>query len=135
MRISLVVITAVVSLAVSGAASAATVTAVQGKVSINRGAGFKPVAGGTGAAAGDRVMVGKDSAGQIVYENGCTVEVAAGQVITVAAKPPCGAAGADAGFLTGGGAAPVIVGVAVVAGAVAAIASSNDDDNDKPASP
>ncbi len=118
--------------ALSCAASAATVTSVQGNVSINRGAGYAPVNSGTGAASGDKVMAAKNSVGQIAYDNGCVVEVLAGQVVTVLADPPC-ATGAS--FL-GGGIGPVIIGAVVVGGAVAAIAASgNDSDDDAPASP
>lgn len=131
MRFRTVGITIAAILTISSVAQAATVTVVQGSVSINRGAGFKPVSGGTGAAAGDRVKAGKDSAAQIAYEGGCVVEVAAGQVVTVAAAAPCAAGSAS--FL-GGGVAPVVVGAAVIGGAVAAIAASSGDD-DKPLSP
>ena len=119
------------------AASAATVTVVEGNVSINRGAGFKPVNGGTGAAKGDRVMAAANSVGQITYDNGCVEEVRAGRTVTVKEPPPCvpGATGDAAGIL-GGGVAPVVIGAALVGGVVAAIASGNNSGGgDAPASP
>lgn len=120
---------------ISTAASAATVTVVSGTVAINRGSGFKPVSGGTGAAAGDRIKAAANSSAQIVYENGCVVEVAADQVVTVAPAAPCvQGAGASAGLFGGGIVGPALIGAAVVGGAVAVISASNDD-NDKPISP
>lgn len=132
MRVSVIVVAALACAAASGAALAATVTTIEGNISINRGSGFKPVTGGgTGAASGDKVMAGKNSTGQIVYENGYVVEVKAGEVVTVQAQPP-----SQAGALALGGDAvvPVVAGVAVAGGVIAAVAASNDD-GDSPASP
>jgi hypothetical protein len=113
------------SFAFSTVSFAATVNTVQGKISVNRGTGFKPVSGGTGAAPGDKVMAGPNSSGQIVYDSGCVVEVAAGSVVTVMAAPPCAAGSA---FLGAGAETfvPVVAAAAVVGGGLAAISASSD---------
>ena len=73
----------------TSAVSAATVTAVTGKVSINRGDGFAQISSATSAKPGDRVMAGFGGTAEIVYDNGCRQKVESGSLITVVETPPC----------------------------------------------
>jgi len=73
----------------TSAVSAATVTAVTGKVSINRGDGFAQISSTTSAKPGDRVMAGFGGTADIVYDNGCRQKVEPGSLITVVGTPPC----------------------------------------------
>jgi hypothetical protein len=81
-------------------ASAATVTAVSGKVSINRGDGFVQISNGTSVKPGDRVMVGLAGMAEIVYENGCRQKVEPGSLITVADSLSCKTTTQDSGWVT-----------------------------------
>ncbi|MDE2445265.1 MAG: hypothetical protein KGO94_03740 [Alphaproteobacteria bacterium] len=74
---------------VQAAVSVAELGSIQGKVLVNKGEGFVALTNGTELNAGDRVMVGKDSAATIAYANGCAVSVNAAQVVTVAKTAPC----------------------------------------------
>ena len=89
-------------LVLSSAVSAATVTAVTGKVSINRGDGFSQISSATSAKPGDRVMAGLSSTAEIVYNNGCREILEPGSLITVAETPPCKTATVpqDGGWVT-----------------------------------
>ena len=62
----------------------ATVEPVAGKVSLNRGQGFKEVTGRAQANAGDQVMVNPGGRAKIVYFEGCMVDVRPGAVVGVA---------------------------------------------------
>jgi hypothetical protein len=74
---------------------AATVTAVEGQVSINRGNGFQQVTGAAQAEVGDLVMVGPNGTAQIVYSDDCSVPVLPGKVMTITAEAPCKEFAAD----------------------------------------
>ena len=62
----------------------ATVEPVAGKVSLNRGQGFKEVTGRAQANAGDQVMVNPGGRAKIVYLEGCMVDVRPGAVVGIA---------------------------------------------------
>jgi hypothetical protein len=116
-------------------ALAAVVSVVKGQVSVNRGDGYQPVIGKTGAWPADRVMASPNSSGEIVYEDGCVVEVKPGAVVAVQERSPCntGRFGIRPGYLIVG--ALVVGGVA---GGLALLAGGDDNDKsgvDKPASP
>ncbi len=70
-------------------ATAATVEPIAGKVSLNSGKGFKDLSGVTSANRGAKVMTGPNSEATIVYEDGCRVHVAAGQVVSVTTSAIC----------------------------------------------
>ena len=76
-------------LLLGSSAFAATLQPMQGEVLVNHGTGFERVAKDTMAGVGDSVMVGKDGSAQIVYNKQCSVAVKPGNVVTVAAEPPC----------------------------------------------
>jgi hypothetical protein len=75
------------SFVLASAASAATVTSVSGKVSINRGSGFAQISSGTSVKPGDTVMAGPSGQAEIVYDNGCRQKVEPGSVVVVAESP------------------------------------------------
>ena len=70
-------------------AFAATLQPMQGDVRINHGAGYQTITQQTVVAVGDSVMVGKGGSAQIVYNTQCSVAVRPGNVVTIAAEPPC----------------------------------------------
>ncbi len=77
------------SLFLGPAALAATVEPVQGKVSINRGGGYKPLSGPSQATAGVLVMVAPGGRARVVYDDQCSVAVKPGHVVAIAPEPPC----------------------------------------------
>ena len=106
-------------------ALAASVDSIQGKVSINRGSGFKPLNGSTEANAGDQVMASPGGSANIVYPDGCVVKVDPGTVVTVQEPSPCKAGGDHP-------ARPYIIGAAIVGGAVGiAVVVSNNNNGHK----
>ncbi|ADP69672.1 hypothetical protein Rvan_0386 [Rhodomicrobium vannielii ATCC 17100] len=77
-------------LTIGAGANAATLSYVEGAVSVNRGNGYAPAGAGTFLAPGDRIRVSAGSA-DIAYENGCVAKVGAGQTTVVPSTPPsCG---------------------------------------------
>jgi hypothetical protein len=75
-----------VFLASSGQALAATVNATSGQVLINRGEGYMMVAGSTQGNPGDTIVANPGGSAQIVYPDGCAVDVSPGSVATIAAQ-------------------------------------------------
>jgi hypothetical protein len=88
----LIVATSVVALNVS--AFGASVTAIEGSLSVNTGSGFRNLSGTTEVRAGGSVMAGPGARGEILYSDGCRIPVNPGAVSTVAPVSPC-ALGAD----------------------------------------
>jgi hypothetical protein len=74
-------------------ALAATVNATSGQVLINRGEGYTMVAGSTQAKAGDTIVVNPGGSAQIVYPDGCVIDVSPGSVAAIAVRSPCGGGG------------------------------------------
>ncbi len=70
-------------------AQTATVEPVQGSVSFSRGQGFQRVDGRVQANVGDSVMVGPDGAANVIYPDGCQVNVQPGAVADIAPLSPC----------------------------------------------
>ncbi|MGO9545791.1 MAG: hypothetical protein ACLPPF_13505 [Rhodomicrobium sp.] len=117
-------------------AQAATLSDVEGAVSVNRGSGFKPVMNGAALGPGDRVRTEAGSA-SIVYENGCTARVGPNQLLVVLSTPPACTGGGlkdgpvayagppDGSFIAGG--------LVIAGGAGLAVALANSSNN--PASP
>ena len=113
----------VASVVAVGAAQAVTVESVEGRVLINRGAGYRTVNNSVEGAPGNRVLANANSRARIVYDNGCVVIVDPGNVITIAQAPPCPpGGGGTAGAGTAGGAAGAaggLTGLEVAAGVAA----------------
>jgi hypothetical protein len=74
-------------------ALAATVNATSGQVLINRGEGYTMVAGSTQANAADTIVVNPGGSAQIVYPDGCVIDVSPGSVAAIAVRSPCGGGG------------------------------------------
>jgi hypothetical protein len=89
LHFSRLIIPLLAALPVSSAAFAATVQPIQGNVLINRGAGYQSVTQQIVATVGDAVMVSKDGSALVVYDDQCSISVKPGNVVTVAAVPPC----------------------------------------------
>ena len=108
-----------VFLASSGQALAATVNATSGQVLINRGEGYMMVAGSTQGNPGDTIVANPGGSAQIVYPDGCAVDVSPGSVATIAAQSPCGSSSTSSSGL-GTNATMFVIGAAAVGGGVAA---------------
>ena len=118
---------------------AATVQVGTADLSINPGTGFHRIAGTTQAKPGDKVMASPEGSGQIIYEDGCIVQVKPGSVVAIVDKSPC--AYQQQAFKLGAGqtdGVPLdhyyIIGAVVVGGAIAAGVLLSQD-HDKGASP
>jgi hypothetical protein len=116
-----------ISALLTASAEAALLSNVQGDVTINRGDGFKPASGGAVVSPGDRIRVASGSA-DIVYENGCAVKVAGGQVVAVQySGPSCGGSsgGGGGGLKDGVSETPVMLyvggGLLLAGGAAAGV--------------
>lgn len=169
----LIGVAAVAAMAISGAAVAAgsapvakapvaRVAAAEGQVMVNRGGGFVAAGSHAFVSAGDQVRL--SSAGEMVFADGCSVQVASLEAFAVAAASPCapsltrtafvrpqveaGAGGVAQAGAAGGAAAGVtstggLFGLSVVGTAVAGVAavsvaavaiSAATDDDDDPVS-
>lgn len=151
MKKSLSVVAAVVVSTAAVAASAQSDAAAQapnarlagsaGQVTVDRGQGFVASDASTALRAGE--VVRTTSATQIVFADGCSIPLAAGQALTIPSVSPCAAgAGAGSGAVTSastGAFAPiggtgVVVGGLAAGGLVAVVATAADDDDDAPIS-
>jgi hypothetical protein len=112
MRISSAVVAVFSSICLSTASFAATVNATSGQVLVNKGEGYRQVAGSTQANPGASVVANPGGSGQIVYSDQCIVEVLPGSVYVVAEQSPC-----VTGLLSPG---TFAIGAVVVGGGVAA---------------
>jgi hypothetical protein len=73
----------------SAIAQTPTIEPVQGDISFSQGQGFQRVDGRVQANVGDSVMVGPDGAANVVYSDGCRVNVQPGSVASIAPLSPC----------------------------------------------
>ena len=124
---------AILAICFAGQAFAATVRATGGQVLINRGEGYKMVAGTIQGGPGDTIVANPGGSAQIVYPDGCVVEVLPGSVAVINAQSPCSASNTTVttGSVTpssttaeplstdGGGGGSGISGTALALGAVA----------------
>ncbi|QBQ47213.1 hypothetical protein [Brevundimonas naejangsanensis] len=104
----LIGVAAVAALAMGGVAIAAgaapvskapvaRVSADDGQVMVDRGGGFVAAGSKTFVSAGDQVRLA--SSGDMVFADGCSVQVAAKEAFTVAAASPCFAGLTKAAFV------------------------------------
>jgi hypothetical protein len=138
MRIALLIVGVLSSLAVSPSAHAATVNAMQGQVLLNLGQGYKQVSGSSEAGPGAIVVANPGGSAQVVYSDGCSITVTPGMVYTIAPQSPCGSGSGGPGF--GGGfemntTTMVALGALAGGGIAAAIIFSTGSSSKKPASP
>src|SRR5262245_60322053 len=108
MRFCVALLSVVAFLTTSISAIAATFSAVQGDVAVNRGRGFQQALAGSEVQPGDRVMVKRASNARITYENGCTIVLEQPGLYDVPNEPPC-----EGAMLLPLGAAAVAVGVGI----------------------
>ena len=102
-------------LAGSAPAVAATLSTVQGAVSVSSGGGFQRVASGTQVQPGDRVNVSQGGSARISYDNGCTLVLDQPGLYHVPGDPTCTQPGTfpSTTQLAVGAAVAVGVGVAI----------------------
>lgn len=119
-------------LAASPAAAVVSLQPVSGKVSIDRGDGFKPVGAPVEVNPGDRVMATPGGETTLVYSETCLVSVTALEVVTVASEPPCQAPSrvGRRGYLIGGAVVAGAAGIAIAVGTAV-----EDGASSAPASP
>ncbi|MET0192838.1 MAG: hypothetical protein ABW200_05625, partial [Hyphomicrobiaceae bacterium] len=86
--------TAILAICFAGQAFAATVRATGGQVLINRGEGYKMVAGTIQGGPGDTIVANPGGSAQIVYPDGCVIDVLPGSVAVINAQSPCSASNA-----------------------------------------
>jgi hypothetical protein len=119
----------------------AVIADVSGKVMVNTGEGFKPVAGSFALGAGDKVLVGENSFATISYTE-CAVSLSKPTVFSVTKTAPCLAgeksAAAEGMFITPAADPyvppfpwPVIVLVGVGTTAIACAVACDDIFDDK----
>ena len=131
--------TAATAAANTDAGTNATLSNVNGNVSVNQGKEFVPAQVGMHLNAGDRVMVPDNGLASIMFDDGCRFDIAAGKIVTVPAKSACGGDKvAQQGAGQGGGGAAIgdghrsNTGVWIMVGVVAAIDlwKLNEDDDE-----
>jgi hypothetical protein len=136
MRIALMFLGVLSSLAVSSSAYSATVNATQGQVLLNQGQGYKQVAGSREAGPGAIVVANPGSSAQVVYPDGCSITVTPGMVYTIAPQSPCGSGGSGIGEGLGLNTTTMVAVGAIAAGGIAAaVILSRSGSSSKPASP
>lgn len=128
MRVSAAVLAFLFGISPISAAFAATVTSTGGQVLVNQGDGYRQVVGPTEVKPGDSIVVNPGGSGQIVYPDGCNVQIQPGTVTTIAEASPCSTAG------TGPGATTYAIGALIVGGGVGAAVLLGKG-SDKSASP
>jgi len=120
-------------------ARAATLQSIQGVALVDRGSGFGIVDGPTQLGPGDSVIVNPGGSAQVVYEDGCKVEVHPGIIVSARNTSPCSGGGeaGEAAQADGGGFSSttlLVAGAVVGVGAVTAVLLTASD-SEKPASP
>jgi len=123
---TIVSVVVVLSLFVSSAESA-SLSNVQGAVSVSTGHGFLPVSDGAVLAPGTIVRTDEGAAVSIVYENGCSVPLGSRQQMAVLeAPPPCQAPAFDfSGAFGDISVGDILIGIAVIGSLIAIIVASS----------
>jgi hypothetical protein len=125
----------VISALMIASSHGATLSNVEGAVSVNQGNGFVPAVNGATAGPGDRVRTQKGSSVKIVYENGAVVNVGPIQVVLVRSTPPAGARGiANPAIEASPEFSPLLAGGLFI-GAGAGLVTALSNSSNKPASP
>jgi hypothetical protein len=96
MRLLATAVVAVPLFVCASSSFAAMVTRLQGNVEVDTGRGFHRISGAVDVAAGSTVMAGPRGRGEIIYPDGCRVQVEPGAVVVVASDSPC-----KGGYLVG----------------------------------
>jgi hypothetical protein len=88
------------------------VKAISGQVLLNRGDGYKLVAGQADAGVGATVVSNPGATAQIIYPDGCVVDVKPITVATISPQSPCNSGSSSAGLSSG--TSPLVLGAAAV---------------------
>ena len=141
------------AMSMGATAQAATLDGIEGTVLVNRGSGYLAVDYATQLQTGDSVVAKPGGRGQIIYEEGCTVTVRPGSVVSVGSQSTCKTTanfaetrmgvGAGEGEWTshvepdeeGLSAHHILLGTAIAGGIGVGIYYLTKDSDDKPASP
>lgn len=126
----------------ASAAQAARLTAISGGVLADSGNGFQLVAGSLELGAGATVMVNPDGRAELLYGDGCRVEVRPGDVVAVTDESPC-SKGAVVRTMSGSGffsdeyvvLGGVVVGGVIIGAVALSGGSGNSSGGSSPASP
>jgi hypothetical protein len=132
---------AVAALLAGTPALSATLTDFHGKVLVNKGNGFAPIAAGAELGAGDRLLVGEGAFAVLAYED-CAVSISKPAVVTIAKETPCAARQSGEMIQPALGTPPAVspplpllLGVGVVAvGGFIVFGVLDSDDDDPPTS-
>lgn len=71
------------------AQSVATLSVVEGPITINQGEQFIAARPSQSVKAGDRIMAADGSSATVTYADGCNLQIAAGTLVTLPATSPC----------------------------------------------
>jgi hypothetical protein len=77
-----------------------TLSAANGDVMVNQGAGFRPATAGMALHPGDRVIVTGKGRAKLHYASGCGVSLAPGSMATISTLAPCKVGLRQAGIVT-----------------------------------
>ena len=81
---------AIAGLSALGIANAAPMAeSLGGTVRVNQGSGFTVLQGTTAVKPGDTIMADPKGNGRLVYNDGCSINVKPGAIVTVAEVSPC----------------------------------------------
>jgi hypothetical protein len=131
LRVLLATVVAISGVSLSTPSFAATVNPIDGQVLVNQGVGYRRVTGSTEASPGSTVVVNPGGSAQIVYPDGCVVEVQPGAVVTIQEVSPCSTAPQQQpGF--GLNTTTLAIGAVAVGGGIAAIILSQKDKSASP---
>lgn len=111
------------------AAAAPMLTNVQGKVLVDKGAGFTPVSNGVALRPGDQILVSDNASADLFYDVDCQLALKPGAQLTITESSPC-TAGAPRTTTT-----PLVLGGLAALGVGTAVLLMDDDDDDDPVSP
>lgn len=89
MRVAAASTAVILAISFAGQAFAAQVRATGGQVLINRGEGYRLVAGTVQGGPGDTIVANPGGSAQIVYPDGCVIDVSPGSVAVINAQSPC----------------------------------------------
>src|SRR5690349_15151415 len=73
----------------STAAPNATLSNINGNVSVNQGKEFVPAQSGMRLNPGDRIMVPAKGSASITFDDACRLDLAEGRIVTVPEKSAC----------------------------------------------
>lgn len=134
MRANCVMAVALLVAGLSGAASLEAaaepmLTNVQGKVLVDKGAGFTRVSNGVALRPGDQILVSDNASADLFFDVDCQIELQPGAQLTITDISPCTAGAPGKRYWLWGGA------VALGAGAAILSLSGGGDHDNNPASP